>query len=39
MQIYCMWCGLWMTNGFCLHFNVEERLAAEREKRGEVAHR
>ena len=28
MTVYCRICGLFMTNGFCLHFSVAERLAA-----------
>lgn len=34
-MIYCRACGLYMTNGFCLHGNVEAFLASQapREKR------
>lgn len=31
-MIYCQSCGLWMTNGFCPHGNVDLAIAAQQER-------
>lgn len=32
MTVYCPMCGLWMTNGFCLHGSVDEAQAARAQR-------
>lgn len=32
MTVYCPMCGLYMTNGFCLHGSVEQAKAAQERK-------
>lgn len=29
-MVYCHRCGLWMSNGFCLHGSVDDALKGKR---------
>lgn len=34
MQAYCPRCGLWMTNGFCLHGSAAEAIARKQQRQA-----